>query len=302
MSSHPEQGGRARLSAVPEAWDPGTGSGGADPAPFTDPDVPLQDWDGASYALFDADQGGLDAEQRRALVTIVKQRFISAETHPAEWKALLTDPDAVTTRLNDLFLTLHLDRDREVAWKRQAQPEGGGRPYPTLLYDAAWNREATIAMVFLRTKQRREAQSGNPTAFVDREDILDYIASARPASATDQSGDARRADRAIDDLYSAGLLRGRKTDDRFQIAGAIEALLPLDELLRLERAITAESNPAANAPDTNDTTGTNDATNDPGATEDPGATDDPGAHADDIAGPASEHDSEHESDAPQESA
>lgn len=243
------------LAAVPDTdWDDDASDDRADTNDPTGGDhhgdaAWTDDEASASTVLFDGDRGGLELGQRRALLAIVKHRFISAETHPAEWKALAANPALVVSRLNDLFLTLHLDTEREVAWKAQATPEGGGS-FPTLLYDVAWNREATIALVFLRSRQRNESLAGNDTTFVDREEILTYIESFRPDSATDKVGDARRAAKAVDDLYAAKLLMGRKTGDRFQVARAIEALLPLETLKRLAAAITATQQ----APDTTDTT------------------------------------------------
>ncbi|MCZ2818032.1 DUF4194 domain-containing protein [Modestobacter sp. VKM Ac-2984] len=187
----------------------------------------------ASVSLFEGDEGGLELDQRKALVVLLKQRFISGRTHPKEWQALTRNPRPIRARLNDQFLELHLDREREIAYKRQVSPEGGGRPFPTLLYDAPWGREDTILLVFLRTRFRSEQAAGADRVFVDRLDMLEYVAQHRPAHATDQAGDARRAARAIDTLYSAGLLVGRSDADRFEVSNAIEVLLPMFKLQHL---------------------------------------------------------------------
>lgn len=184
----------------------------------------------STVALFEGDEGGLELGQRRALVVLLKQRFISSETHPKEWKALIASPRPIRARLNDLFLDLELDRDREVAFKRQVAPEGGGRPFPTLLYDAPWGREETILLVHLRAKYRAEQAAGAERVFVDRPDMLEFIGQYRPGHATDVSGDAKKAARAVESIYKAGLLLGPSTGDRFQVSRAIEVLLPLEKL------------------------------------------------------------------------
>jgi Domain of unknown function (DUF4194) len=197
-----------------------------------DPDDPERERT-SSVALFEGDEGGLEVDQRRALVVLLKQRFISGQTHPKEWRAVTRNPRPIRARLNDLFLELHLDTDREVAFKRQVAPEGGGRPFPTLLYDAPWGREDTILLVFLRSRFRSEQAAGAERVFVDREDMLEFVEQHRPAHATDQSGDGRRAAKAIETLYSAGLLIGRSTGDRFEVSNAIEVLLPMEKLQQL---------------------------------------------------------------------
>jgi hypothetical protein len=144
-----------------------------------------------SVALFETDEGRLELGQRKALVALLKQRFITARTHPAEWRTLLPHTLLLRSRLNDLLLDLHVDREREVAFKRQAVPDGG-KAFPTLLYDKAWSREETILMVYLRSRSRAEQASGTNRAFVDREELLEHVASLRPSHATDRFADARR--------------------------------------------------------------------------------------------------------------
>ena len=195
----------------------------------------------STVALFEGDEGGLELGQRRALVVLLKQRFISAQTHPREWRALIENPRPIRGRLNDLFLDLHLDRDREVAYKRQVAPEGGGRPFPTLLYDVPWGREETIALVYLRSRHRSEQASGAVRVFVDRSDLLEFVAQYRPGHATDVAGDAKKAARAVEALYKAGLLMGASTADRFEVSNAIEVLLPLERLQELLAWLRAQN-------------------------------------------------------------
>jgi len=193
-------------------------------------DVPAEP--SSTLALFAGDDGGLDLGQRKALVALLKQRFISARTDAPEWRALVENPRPIQARLNDLFMELHLDTEREVAYKRQVTPEGGGR-FPTLLHDIAWGREDTLLLVYLRDRFRGEQAAGNDRAYVDREDMLEFIAAHRPAGATDQASDAKRAGKAIETVYKSGLLLGASAGDRFEIPRAIEVLLSMDKLQEL---------------------------------------------------------------------
>jgi hypothetical protein len=145
-------------------------------------------------------------------------------------------------------LDLHLDLDREVAYTRQVVPEGSGR-YPTLLYDAPWGREDTILLVFLRTRLRSEKASSADRVFVDRQEMLEAIAEYRPEHATDAAGDAKRASKAIETVYKAGLLIGPSTGDRFEVSTAIEVLLPLERLQDLLRWLMDQNGTAPELPD-----------------------------------------------------
>jgi hypothetical protein len=201
---------------------------------FPDLDESNNELDSTStLSLFEGDDGGLMFAQRQALVQLVKEPFISAQTHPREWRALVSNPRPIRSRLNDMFMILELDTQREVAFKRQAVPEGGGRRFPTLFYDRAWPREETIVLLFLRTRFHTEQAAGNGRAFADRDDIHDYLARFRPAHATDKAADRGRVERAIDNVYKTGLLIGRKTAARFEIARAIEVVMPLAKLTEL---------------------------------------------------------------------
>jgi hypothetical protein len=202
--------------------------------------------DASSVSLWEGDEGGLEYRQRRTLVTLLKQRFISARTHPRDWQVLVEHERVLRSRLNDLFLDLQVDRVREVAWKRQAVSETGSR-FPTLLYDAAWSREETLVLVHLRDRLRAGATGGEARVFVDREDLVEYVASFRPSHATDESGDEKRARNAVTSLVKAGLLIAGASEDRFEISEAVEPLLPLEvltELLEaLQRANGSEADP-----------------------------------------------------------
>jgi len=208
-----------------------------------DPDDPEREAT-TSVSLFEGDEGGLEYAERRALVALLKQRFISARTHPRDWRALTENERVIRARLNDLFLELQIDPVREVAWKRQAVSETGQK-FPTLLYDAAWSREETIVLVHLRDRFRAATAAGEGRVYVDREDVVDYVAGFRPPHATDVAGDEKRARNAVANVNRAGLLIGAPTDDRYEISEAIEPLLPLELLKELLVSLQRTNDPEA---------------------------------------------------------
>lgn len=212
-------------------------------------------------ALFPGDEGSLDLAQRKALVTLLKRRFITAMHDATTWRVLVAEPRAIQARLNDLFLDLHIDPDRGVAFKRQVPPEAGSQAFPTLLHDNAWSREETILLVWLRSQGLRQSEVAQDRVFVDRDDMLDHVAADRPEHATDQAGDARRTERAIDSLITADLLVRTAVAERYEVSPAIDVLLPIAKLKELVSWLTQQNQaPGADPPSGPDAQQENDLT------------------------------------------
>ena len=106
-----------------------------------------------------------------------------------------------------------------------------------MLYDAAWSREETLVLVHLRDRLRSGLVGGDTRVFIDREDIVGYVASFRPRHATDVAGDEKRARNAVAGIVKAGLLIATGTDERFEISEAVESLIPLELLQELLEAL-----------------------------------------------------------------
>lgn len=210
--------------------------------------------DDSSFALFEGDEGRLDELQRRAFVALLRHSYVSARTHADEWRAVLDAEGQLRSRLNDLFLELHVDRDREVAWKRQARSESQRRGFPTLLRDVPYTREETIVLVYLRMRLRADTRPGPDQVVVDRSEILGHVAGFRPVTATDRTRDEGRVAKAVERLITARVLLRTSDPDRFRIASVVEVLLPLERLLELDTwlASTALSNATTAPGDTPD--------------------------------------------------
>lgn len=214
-------------------------------------EAPLAGPDDDSFALFEGDEGRLDAAQRRALVALLKHRYVSPALQPAEWRTVLESESLLRSRLNELFLELEVDRSAEVAFKRQAGSESGRRPFPTLLHDTSYSREETILLVYLRTRLRTELANGARAAIVEHDELLGFVASFRPEHATDRARDDGRVERAIDKLLTARVLLRTKDARRHRIASVVETLLPLErlqELLEWLETQTATVDPSSEQP------------------------------------------------------
>lgn len=204
----------------------------------------------STHALFDGDEGGLELDERKALVVLLKNRFITSESHPREWRAIVNSRKTIAERLNDLFLELVVSLEREVAYKR---PVSGSREFPTLLHDTRWPREETALLVYLRVRARNEQARGETHARVSQAEMLEYLRENRPESATDRVSDDGRGVRAISALKSAGLLVKTDEDGVFRISPAIEPMLPVTSLnnllawLNVRTAPESDSEPVSTA-------------------------------------------------------
>ncbi|MEU8309823.1 DUF4194 domain-containing protein [Actinomadura sp. NPDC048955] len=209
-------------------------------------------FDETSTSLFEGDQGTLTFEQRKTLVAVLKNRYISAAEQPRDWRTLLEAREKITAALHNLFLDLHIDEQYQVAFKRQAQPEADGR-FPTLLHDVAYGREDTILLIFLRQRFSSERAAGRDTVVVAHRELADAIAQFRPPHATDHAGDARRAEQAIERIRKAGLLARTPDPEQLRISPVIEVLLPVNRLAELMDWFIDQNHPRGAAPATDAT-------------------------------------------------
>lgn len=143
----------------------------------------------STHALFDGDDGRLHPDERKALVVLLKNRFITSESHPREWRTLVASYRAISRVLNDLFLEPKYDAKREVAYKRAVSSNTGGRDFPTLLHDTIWQREETALLAYLRVRARNEEVRGEMHAQVSQAELLEHLRENRPESATNQVAD-----------------------------------------------------------------------------------------------------------------
>jgi hypothetical protein len=195
----------------------------------------------SSFALFEGDAGTLDEPERRALVALLKNRYVSARSHAAEWRTIADAEGTLRSRLNDLFLDLFVDHEREVAYKRQARSESTRRPFPTLLHDTAYTREETILLVYLRSRLRADARPEPDAVVVDRTEILAHAAGFRPVGSTDRTRDDGRVAKAVERLLAARVLLRTSDPDRFRVASVLEVLLPLERLAELDAWLRAQT-------------------------------------------------------------
>jgi hypothetical protein len=205
-----------------------------------------QEWDDPGLAeesetcLFEGDCGQLAPEVRRALVVVLKRRYVSADRDPDVWRVLMENRVPLESRLNDMFLQLIVDRNYDVAYKRQAIPDGGGT-LPTLLHNLAYSREQTVLMVHLRGVFRSATSAGDEAVFVDGRELIEEAANYWPASTTNHVEAERAAQRAVEALAKSEILLETAEKGRYRISPIIEVLLPVGRLQELAESLARQN-------------------------------------------------------------
>ena len=181
-------------------------------------------------ALFAGDTGVLPYEARRALALVLQRRYLSAAAHPAEWKALLAHQNVLASRCHDLFVELVVDRDYEIAYKRQVRE--AGLSIPVLLKDEPYKRVETLLMLFARNRFRQEQGAGERAAHVDAEELVDYALGFLATDETNLAARRREVDNAIATLVREHVL-DEVAEGRYRVQPVVEILLPVERLREL---------------------------------------------------------------------
>lgn len=204
--------------------------------------------DDSDGALFDGDQGQLDAKLRILLVKLLKNRYLSAEDNSDEWDLLIENQDLLRSRCHDLLLELVIDVNYGVAFKRQADSDEGAS-WPTLLHDVPYTREQTAVLLFLRGAYRNHINKGETAAFVDREEMLAEVETYLPQEETQRARSSKSTLTAIEHLCRIRILLRTDSPDRFRISPIIEVILSVDVLRHLERLLMGEAIAAGAEPE-----------------------------------------------------
>jgi hypothetical protein len=181
--------------------------------------------------LFAGDAGTLDADVRRVLVQLLRQRFVLAEKNPTQWRVLLANHDLIQSRLHDLFIRLVVDHDRGVAYKQQVR--SGELEVPILLKDEPYNRADTLVLVHLRTIFHREQGAGESSARVDGDEIEAAVLTYFDPDNHNLASRQNEIRNAVTRLAKEGLLT-LESEGRYRITPLIEIVLSAAKLAELQ--------------------------------------------------------------------
>jgi hypothetical protein len=208
------------------------------------------------HGYFPGDTGELEYAARCAYVQLMRKTYISSQSDPDHWRAVVEHEDAIRSRMSDLFLELRVDPKREIAMKWQVPAENGDiasliRPLRYTREQAAVMMIAREALLAARTGSTEDGQM-REDAWLDIEDIVALVLTY-PA-VTDNRGDRAkaRAQSAVENARTMGVLLGRPDATRLRVSPVIELLMPVEKLEELVEWFAGGADPAEKAAESND--------------------------------------------------
>ncbi|MBN7136385.1 hypothetical protein A7A76_16740 [Lysobacter enzymogenes] len=182
--------------------------------------------DGADSGLYPGDRSRLPLDTRKALCKLLSGPFMDAD-HPS-WPALLRDEETVRSRLSELFLQLVVDRERKVAFTRQA--DTGELDTPVLLRSKPLTFLESVLLLDLR-RVLIEAEGQDQRAVVAAADIAEQLNLYAGALGADAVTVRKRVDAAIDKLRGAGMLRAlRGGEKRYEVSPVLRLLFTVEDV------------------------------------------------------------------------
>jgi hypothetical protein len=189
------------------------------------------DQDVDAFGDHDGEASRLSKDARRALVTLLMSRFVSRAQNRLVWDSLLAYEHEIRERLSDLFLELVIDRDLEVAFKRQGLDEDAPK---VLRRERPLSRDASFLLVFLRQEC---AYAADGPVVVNRSQVEEFLRAYREEGDGDRAKFERRVNAAIKALADLKLLSAdQDADYLFTVSPVLVPLIGVDELIRLEAA------------------------------------------------------------------
>ncbi|MDQ2810496.1 MAG: DUF4194 domain-containing protein [Actinomycetota bacterium] len=180
---------------------------------------------------------------RRALVSLLMNRYVSRTRHRAAWEGIVAYESDLRARLDEMYLDLILDREAEVAFKRQQDGDDVPR---VLRREKALTRDASFVLIFLRREYAFADPDDGPVV-ISREQISGFLRVYREDGDSDDARFSRRVDAAINALIKPWqiLEPDPAVDYLFTISPVVVPLVGVDEMRRFEAAFRRAAGPAS---------------------------------------------------------
>ena len=174
----------------------------------------------------------LPTAARRALTTLLTNRFITRSRNRSAWDALLVYENEIRERLADMFLLLVVDKDYEVAFKRQDPAEDAPR---LLRRDKPLHRDASLLLIHLRKEHTYMDATDDPVV-ITRAQVAEFLRPFREDGDGDEARFERRVDAAIRAVAELKLLTAdQDAEYLLTVSPAVVPLIGADEVMRMER-------------------------------------------------------------------
>jgi hypothetical protein len=183
---------------------------------------------------------------RRALVSLLQNRYVSRNRNRIAWEGILTYENDLRARLDEMYLDLIVDHEAEVAFKRQQDGDDVPR---VLRREKALTRDTSFVLIFLRREYAFADPNDGPVV-ITRDQIGEFLRAYREDGDSDDARFSRRIDAVINALIKPWqiLEPDQAVDYLFTISPVIVPLVGADEMRRLEAAFRnaagSESSPS----------------------------------------------------------
>lgn len=185
----------------------------------------------------------LPVAARRALASLMMSRFITRSRNRPVWDALLAHENEIRERLADMFLLLEIDKEYEVAFKRQDPSEDAPR---VLRRDKPLQRDASLLLLHLRKEHMFADATDDPVA-ITLAQVAEFLRPFREDGDGDGAKFERRTDAAIRALVDLRLLTpDPDADYLFTVSPVVVPLVGADEVLRMEKYFLSGAAEGAN--------------------------------------------------------
>lgn len=207
----------------------------------------------SDVALWGGDKGTLREPSRRVLVQLLRGPYLSASRHGNLWTALLSDEDAVRSRLADLFLDLVTDHAAQVAFVRNTS---GDVDAPKVMRTATLTFLDTALLLHLRQALLQE--SGGRKTIIGADEAADQLQVYRGKDNADIAGFSKRINSSWLKMVKYGLLAATSTEGRFEVSPVLRLVFGTEEIAAVQaeyQRLAAEAEPgSAELPDTGEET------------------------------------------------
>ncbi len=197
--------------------------------------------------------GRLPEPARRALVSLLLNRYICRARHRIAWEGILISENELRARLDEMYLDLVVDHEAEVAFKRQQDGDDVPR---VLRRERALSRDASFVLIFLR-REYAFADSDDEPVMVTRDQISEFLRPYREDGDSDDARFSRRVDAAINTLVKPWqiLEPDPAVDYLFTISPVVVPLVGVDEMSRFEAVFRQAASPTSPSPPDGDDDG-----------------------------------------------
>ena len=196
--------------------------------------------------LVDPVSDRLPEPARRALVSLLMNRYVSRARHRMAWEGILTYEHDLRARLDEMYLDLVVDHEAEVAFKRQQDGDDVPR---VLRREKSLTRDASFVLIFLRREYAFADPDDGPVV-ITRDQVGEFLRAYREDGDSDDARFSRRVDAAINALIKPWqiLEPDPAVDYLFTISPVVVPLVGVDEMRRFEAAFQAAAGPESSPP------------------------------------------------------